>query len=253
VVEPWESFSTGRYVRLAESAIVEIRSRGCVPVISGGTPLYIKALLEGIFDGPPADWPLRERLRAEAQAAGTSALHRRLGEVDPAAAQRIHPNDLRRIVRALEVYEKTGRPISSQQGQFGTADKRHLAVMFGIERDRGELYRRIDERVDRMLTRGLEAEVRHLLALGQPLSREAKQALGYREMIDWIGEGGDFADIVELIKRRTRRFAKRQLTWLRRFEDLRWIRAEADTTPEALAGQIVRLWRAHADGGAGER
>jgi tRNA dimethylallyltransferase len=244
VLEPWESFSVGKYVQLADEAIKDIGGRGHVPIVSGGTPLYIKALVEGLFEGPSADWDLRHRLRAQAEAEGTAALHRRLGKVDPEAAVRIHENDLRRIVRALEVYEKTGEPISAQQQEFGRPEKRYGTLMVGIRRDRGDLYERIERRVDRMVAEGFEAEVRRLVSLERPLSREAKQALGYGEMIQWMRDGGDLDETIELIRRRTRQFAKRQLTWLRRFDDLVWISAGTETGPEEIAEEIVRHWQA---------
>jgi len=246
VVEPWESYSAARWAEAAEAALADIAARGRMPIVSGGTVLYLKALLFGLFEGPSADLSLRAALQAEAERTGTPALHERLRGVDPAAAAKIHPNDLRRIVRALEVHQLTGRPISEQQQQFGTV-RSHLApLVVSLRRTRDDLVRRIDERVDRMVAAGLEAEVRRLLEEPRGLSREAAQAVGYREMIDLIEGRLAAGEAVALLKRNTAQFAKRQMTHLRSLEDRTWVDVGPHEPAEETAARIEALWREHA-------
>jgi len=236
VLEPSESFSVARYVEAAEAAVAEIAGRGRVPLFVGGTALYLKALVAGLFEGPSADWTLRTQLRRIAAERGSLHLHERLRTIDPAAAARIHPNDLRRIIRALEVYEKTGTPISELQRQWA-AENPHPPPIFGIARDRADLYDRINRRVDQMMEEGFLDEVRRLL--GRRPGREATQALGYRELIAHLdGEIESLEEAVELIKRNTRRFAKRQLTWFRAFPEITWIQVGPGDTAESVARRI---------------
>ena len=243
VVYPWESFSAGRWCDLAEPAVRAVAARGAVPIVSGGTVLYLKALLYGLFDGPPADTTIRRRLKAEAERTGASALHARLAEVDARAAERIHPNDLRRIVRALEVHEITGRPISALQGQFGRVRPGLAPVVVAVRRTREDLRGRIDERVDRMMASGLEAEVRGLLASRRGVSREAGRAVGYREMIDLVEGRLTRETAVEAIRKNTRTFARRQMTHLRSLEPRQWLDVAPHEPPEEAAVRIVGLWR----------
>jgi len=236
ILDPSESFSVARYVNLACAAVRDIAARGRVPLFVGGTALYLKSLTAGIFEGPPADWELRTRLRAIAADKGSPFLHDRLRGVDPDAADRIHPNDLRRIIRALEVFEKTGLPISQLQQQWREGRDEDPPI-FGIDRERDDLYERINTRVDRMMSEGFLEEVQGLHDRG--LGREASQAMCYRELIAHLsGEITDLDEAVELIKRNTRRFAKRQLTWFRGFPEIVWIHAGPDDTPEEIAGRI---------------
>ena len=239
LVEPGEAFDTGRYVAEAERAIADIVGRGRIPLFVGGTALYLKALTEGFFDGPQANWELRNRLKAEADEHGSPALHDRLRTVDPAAAVRIHPNDLRRIVRALEVHETTGHPISEQQTQFGSPSPRYDCVLAGIRRDRAELYERINQRVDAMLDAGLMEEVRALLGGPQGVSHAASQFVGYAEAIAHLRGECPLDEARERIKTRSRQFAKRQLTWFRSFGQIRWVDAEAASSAEELAAKVI--------------
>ena len=245
VADPRESFSAARWVELADAALAEIAGRGRVPIVSGGTLLYLKALLYGLFDGPGADAGVRARLRAEAVSAGSAALHERLARVDLAAAQRIHPNDLRRVVRALEVHELTGRPISEQQAQFGRVRPGLDPLLVALRRTRDDLHRRIEQRVDRMVAGGLEAEVRRLLALPGGLSREAAQAVGYREMIDLIQGRLSPGEAVERTARSTRTFARRQMTHLRSLQGLVWLDVAPHEPADETAERLVRLWDGH--------
>lgn len=249
VVDPWESFSAARWVELAEPAIRDIIARGRVPIVSGGTVLYLKALLFGLFEGPGADPEIRSRLKAEADTTGTAALHRRLGEIDPIAAQRIHPNDLRRIVRALEVYQVTGRPISEQQQQFDRLRPEMQPLVVALRRPRDDLNRRIDERVERMMAAGLEDEVRRLLGHPKGLSREASRAVGYSELIDFVAGRLPGGQVIERIKKNTRTFARRQMTHLRSLTFVQWIDLSPHERPEDVAGRIVARWRSRPPGG----
>jgi len=241
VVEPSEEFSVARYVDLAEKAIAAIHSRGKPILVVGGTSLYIKALTEGLFEGPGARPELRAELHQLAEKEGTYCLHRRLQEVDPRAASRIHANDLRRLVRALEVYQVTGRPISDLQAQWDQGRGKYECLLVGVRREKEDLSRRINERVRRMMAEGFVDEVRSLLAEPQPLSRGARQALGYAELIACLEGKCSLAEAVELIKINTRQFAKAQRTWFKRFRSTQWLDVTADDTAGQLADKLLTL------------
>lgn len=235
VVEPSEEFSVAQYVKLAEEAIADIRARDKPVFVVGGTPLYIKALSEGLFEGPGADPAIRARLQKIAVEQGLAELYCRLRSIDPTAAERIHPNDLRRIVRALEVHELTGRPISDLQTQWDRQKPRYQCWYIGLRRQREDQNRRTNERVKRMIEAGLVEEVKALLAEPLPLSTAARQALGYAEIIQHLEGRASLAEAVEMIKINTRRFAKAQRTWFRRFLATEWI----DLEPEATAAEVA--------------
>jgi tRNA dimethylallyltransferase len=235
IVEPGEPFSVARYVEHADRAIARIASGGGVVLAVGGTALYVKALSEGLFEGPGADPAIRNRLKARAAEEGLAALHGELTRVDPEAAGRIHPNDEKRIIRALEVHEQTGRPISRLQRQWDRSRSRYDCVFIGLRRSRDDLHRRINARVRRMIDRGLADEVAALLAEPAGLSRQAAQALGYAEMIRHVRGLCSLEEAAEQIKINTRQFAKRQRTWFRRFRQTHWIEAAVDSRVEAIA------------------
>jgi tRNA dimethylallyltransferase len=224
VLEPWESASVAWWLEQARQACTDIRQRGRRPLFVGGTPLYLKALLYGLFAGPPADLALRQRLEEEAGRAGGGALHARLAAVDPASAARLHPNDLRRVIRALEVWELTGKPLSAWQTQWRTerpGPEDEMPRVVWLDVPRAELYRRIDARVVQMVEAGLVEETRRLVQLGRPLSREARQAVGYREMFAYLEGRVGLEEAIGQIQQRTRQLAKRQLTWLRQLKAAR--------------------------------
>ncbi|MFP4056534.1 MAG: tRNA (adenosine(37)-N6)-dimethylallyltransferase MiaA [Candidatus Brocadiia bacterium] len=239
LVEPHEAFSTGRYVEVAEAAIVEVRARGKRPLFVGGTALYLKALTEGFFEAPAADWELRNRLKAEAVAHSSAALHERLRGLDPAAAERIHPHDLRRIVRALEVYHLTGRPISEQQRRSTRPPPGRECLLAGLWWGREALHERIDRRVDAMFEAGLVDEVRRLLADPRGISHAASQFVGYREVIAALQGEHSLEEARRRTKTRTHRFARRQLTWFRKFPHIRWVEASAYSTTVDLADALA--------------
>jgi tRNA dimethylallyltransferase len=215
-LDPWQSASVAWWLERAAECCGEIETCGKRVLFVGGTALYLKALLCGLFDGPPADKSLRRNLAAEAAQYGPQALHTRLGAIDPATAARLHPNDLRRVTRALEVWELTGRPISVWQTQWERDISPPEPRAFWLDLPRAELYARIDARVQRMIAGGWIEEALGLRQLPQPLSREASQALGYREVFAHLDGQASLDETIRLIQTRSRNFAKRQLTWFRR-------------------------------------
>ena len=239
VAAPHEHFSTALYVAGAERAIEEITSRGAVPLFAGGTALYLKAMTEGLFEGPSADPELRAELRAEATEHGTAHLHQRLADVDPDAAAKIHPNDMRRIERAIEVYEKTGTPISKLQTQFGRASAKYDAVIMGLRREKADLRERIERRVDAMMVAGLLEEVRRLASAPDPLGKAASQSVGYKEMLAHLNGDCGLEEAVELLNIHTRQLAKAQMTWFKRMENIKWFDVAADETAEHVAERLA--------------
>jgi tRNA dimethylallyltransferase len=223
IVDPSENYTVADFQKDAFAAIRDISGRGKLPMLVGGTGLYIRAVVRGFAFSPAAeDEKLRRKLYNEAKLLGPRALHERLSAVDPLAAQNIHPNDLRRIIRALEVHELTRRPISEQVQQTPVKPV-FDTVQFCLTRPRKQLYERIEKRVDKMLADGFLTEVRKLLAQGISPRAKAMQSLGYRQLVSYLEGKITLAEAVELIKGDTRRFAKRQLTWFRREPDLIWI------------------------------
>jgi tRNA dimethylallyltransferase len=237
VVDPHEEYSVAQYVAAAEHAVSEIVARRRVPLFVGGTPLYLKALLRGIFAGPPADWDLRNRLQELAEHEGDQSLHRRLAAVDPASARRLHTRDRRRIIRALEVFEKTGESITDLQRQFERARPAEACRVFMLEWPREQLVQRIDVRVEAMFAAGLAVEARRLLAGPAPPGRTASQAVGYREVFAHLRGDRGLSETINLVKLRTRQFAKRQMTWFRSFSEVR--RVPADESGEEIARRIA--------------
>jgi tRNA dimethylallyltransferase len=238
IVDPWEDFSVAQYLALADDAIRQIRSRGREPLFVGGTPLYLKTLLRGLFSGPDADWAYRNQLEAVALRDGTSELHRRLSVIDPVAANRLHPNDKRRLIRALEVHHRIGRPISEQQRQFSGPPTANQRAVWVLDWPRAQLHDRIDRRVEGMFAAGLVDEVRALLAADRPFSRTAQQALGYREVIEHLAGKTDLPTTIDLVKLHTRQFAKRQLTWFRSLAECRWIQVAEPLNASEIAERI---------------
>jgi tRNA dimethylallyltransferase len=235
---PDEPLNAARFARLAWSCIHTIEARRKLPLVVGGSGLYIRALTDGLFAGPEANPRLRLALEAEAHSLGLQALHDRLVAVDPAAASRIHRHDRVRIIRALEIYTLTGRPISHWQCQWQNPVRSRAFVLIGLTRDREDLRRRIAARTEAMLQMGLEAEVRRVLALGYPPTVPTLQSVGYGEIIGYLDGRWDLAQARELIERHTWRLAKRQLTWFRHMTGIHWITLTG--TPESAAIQRVQ-------------
>jgi tRNA dimethylallyltransferase len=222
VADPDERYSAARFQTEADRAIEEIQRRGKNVLVVAGTGLYLRALTRGLFRGPAEDPNLRERLRRDVDARGSEALHERLAEVDPGAARRIHPRDAFRIVRAMEVYLGTGVPISRHQENHGFARERYRTLHLGLHVERPVLCGRIDARVEEMMARGLLDEVRGLMARGYSLDLPSMGSLGYRHMGQHLTGEVTLEEAVLLMKRDTRRFARRQMTWFRSMEAVRW-------------------------------
>ncbi|GAB4150636.1 MAG: tRNA (adenosine(37)-N6)-dimethylallyltransferase MiaA [Planctomycetota bacterium] len=234
IVEPTESFSVADWASLAERISDEMLDRGASPLFVGGTALYYKALTEGIFKGPGSDPGIRKRLREEAAEIGVAALHERLKAVDPLSASRILPGDLRRIERALEVFALTGRPISSFQRQFGTKRTDRRFILLGLLPDRQLCYELCDKRVDRMLEAGLLREARALFERYPVLGPTASQAVGYKEFYRYFRGETDLNEAVEMVKKNTRHFARRQYMWFRKFNEVTWVPVAYGDTADSL-------------------
>lgn len=219
LVNPHEDFSVAEYCETALKSAQEVLSRGRVPLFTGGTGLYLRALLRGVFDGPPADWELRHEFQNLLQQKGAEVLHDQLRQVDAALAARLHPNDHRRIIRALEVHRLTGNPLSELQANVPRPMNERPTVVLWLEPPRDWLRSRIDVRVDGMMNAGLLEETQRLLAMDPPPGRTARQALGYRELIAHLEDGEPLQECVDLIRLRTKQFAKRQHTWFRNLEE----------------------------------
>lgn len=239
IVDPSAEFSVAQYVDAATKTVDEIRSRGKTPLFVGGTPLYLKSLLRGLFDGPPADWQLRQEIEKELEHVGQEALYDRLKQVDPVAASHIHPHDTRRLIRALEVFRATGQPISHQQLEFEDGRPAEECRVFVLRRQREELHARIEGRVEAMAECGLVDEVRNLTASGHELGRTARQAVGYREALGFLAGEYDHKEMINRITYRTRRFAKRQGTWFRSLSECRFVDIAGEVDAEATAEQIA--------------
>lgn len=245
VADPARPFSVGEYERLAQAAIEEILSRGRCALIVGGSGLYVRAALDGLSeDAPPENAALRRSLLAEARERGREAVHARLAQVDPVSAERIHPNNLKRVIRALEIYEATGLPASVVFERDSERPPRWPnARQFGLTMSRAALYNRIEERVDAMLSSGLLAEARRLVERGLDPSLPSMQGLGYKEIAACIRGECSLDEAVELLKKNTRRFAKRQLTWFRSDSRIRWIDVEGKSAEEVsslIKGELAR-------------
>ncbi len=240
IAEPTQPYSVGDYYRDARSAIDAILSAGSTPIVVGGTGLYIRALMRGLFHGPPADVEVRERLLRREADGGDGTLYAELCRLDPEAAIKIHPNDLRRTVRALEVISLRDRKISDLQREHSFQDRRHVFRLLFLVRSRNELYARIERRVERMFASGLVEEVRGLIAGGCSAGLVSMQALGYKHVIDMLEGRTTRAETVELLKRDTKRFAKRQFTWFRREPDAVWVDITGLETPEEIAVRIKK-------------
>lgn len=239
VADPCEAYSAARFVADARP-ILESHLHDARPIILvGGTILYLRALLEGLFEGPSANPEIRAALEAEAAARGVPALHARLQTIDPVAASRIHPNDLRRIVRALEVWQLTGSPISRLQTQWNRDHPAIKGIFLGVHRDKEVLNRRINARVRQMIAAGLVDEVRRLAADPRGLSKEAASGVGYRQLLDHFAGRYTLDDAIEEIKISTRHLAKLQRTWLKRFRNVAWLPAAEDQPASALVDQVL--------------
>jgi len=241
VVEPSDSFNVGAFIDAASDAMEQINSRGRKIVAVGGTALYIKSLLYGLFDGAGTDEQIRTELRARAEAEGLAKLHRELTKIDPAAAERINPNDAKRIVRALEVYQLTGKPISSFQKQWEQHQMKNDWTIIGLRREKADASSRINRRVKKMIDAGLADEVKSLLDEEKPLGKQARCAIGYAEIIEYLSGQTSLEDAIESIKINSRRLAKGQRTWFKTFQNVHWLDIAEDETPDQILDRTKRL------------
>lgn len=241
ILYPDEEFSAALYREAAQGAIAGVEARGTRAMVVGGTGLYIKALTSGLIKGGEADPTIRQRLQEEAQAGGREQLYQRLKDADPATAERLHPHDTYRVIRALEVYERTGRPISTLRKKHLFKEGPYQCLKIGLQVEREELYDRIDARVDEMIKQGLKEEVVCILEMGYAPSLKALQSLGYKQIIHHLQGAYDLAEAVRLIKRDTRRYARRQLTWFKGDSEIRWIEFPKDRS--VVKDMIAGFWR----------
>jgi tRNA dimethylallyltransferase len=222
IVDPDEEFSVADYQRLAQGVIKEIWKRNKLPILAGGTGFYINAVIDNYnFSSTAVNWEFRQRMQQLGEKYGGGYLLEKLRLADPVTAERLHPHDLRRIIRALEVYEFTGRPLSQWEREQDQ-DSPYLLHMVGLTMERASLYAVINERVEEMIARGLIDEVRALLARGYSPDLNSMQGLGYKEIIPYLEGKVSLKEAVEILQRNTRRFAKRQLTWFRRDRRINW-------------------------------
>jgi tRNA dimethylallyltransferase len=229
IVDPDENYDAVQFSKQARDRVTGLISRGSIPFIVGGTGLYIKALLHGLFQSEPVDSEIRKRLKQEAEENSNGFLFERLKKVDPAAADRIHPNDSYRILRALETIESSGKTISEYHQSHGFADDPFTAIKIGLQMDRHNLYGRIDKRVDLMLEAGLVDEVKKLLVMGYSAELKSMQSIGYRHVVGFLEGSLPWDECLRTFKRDTRRYAKRQLTWFGADRDIIW-QAPADVS-----------------------
>ena len=240
VVEPSEPFSVARFLELAQVTIDDIKKRNKPIVAVGGTALYIKSLLYGLFEGPGADEQLREELKTQAQAEGLDKLYEQLKTIDPATAAKISANDPRRIIRALEVYKLTNKPISAFQQQWDANTSQDWSII-GLRREKTEESKRINARVKKMIDAGLVDEVKQLLAEPIPLSKQARSAIGYAEIIEHLSGKITLDGTIELIKKNTRKLAKAQRTWFKTFKNVRSLDLAPDETPDQTLARTQRI------------
>ncbi|MCJ7642540.1 MAG: tRNA (adenosine(37)-N6)-dimethylallyltransferase MiaA [Desulfobacterales bacterium] len=227
-VTPDQPFHAGLYRALGRKTIDQLFKEGKPIWVVGGTGLYIRALIQGLFTSPKIDPGIREKLKREAQEGSAGALHQRLREVDPATADRLHPHDLFRIIRALEIFDATGVPISFYRDQHRFGERPYRTLKIGLEIERQSLYHRIDQRVDRMIEQGLLQEVRNLLAMGYSPQLKPMQSLGYKQVIQYLTKKIGWEEAITQIKRDTRHYAKRQWTWFKADPEIQWRDASVD-------------------------
>jgi tRNA dimethylallyltransferase len=239
LVDPNESFNAGLYRRQALDEIERVYRDRRLPLVVGGTGLYVRTLLKGLCDAPPADSTVRATLRQEAKDQGHDRLYARLVEVDPVAAARLHPRDESKVIRALEVYQLSGRRMSAFQEEHRFAERPFSALIIGLNRDRAALYRRIEERIDWQLSHGLIEETKQLLAQGYQRDSAAMKGLGYRQVAGHLAGEYDVGEMVLRFKRDTRHFSKRQMTWFRKEPGIQWLTIEESESVQHTATQVI--------------
>lgn len=244
VLDPREEFHVARFQQMAKEAMDEIYRNGQLPIVVGGTGFYIQALLKDIdFDESSGELPCRKELEETARREGGAVLYERLKQVDPESAEAIHPNNVKRVIRALEFYQETGQPISLHNREQKEKQPPYTYAYFVLNDDRARLYERIDRRVDRMVEQGLVEEVRWLKEHGYDRSLVSMQGLGYKELFPYLDGTCSLEEAVEIIKRDTRHFAKRQITWFKREPDVIWLnQQEFGYDKEKILKRMLELW-----------
>jgi len=241
LVNPDQSFNVGDFRVHAIQEISRLHRQGLLPLIVGGTGLYIRALLRGLCPGPPANWSIRQALTQEATERGWPFLHEKLQQVDPDLAQRLHPNDQPKVLRALEVYETLGIPFSQVQQQHQFQESPYPFLLIGLTMERQTLYHRIETRVEREIEKGLVQETQRLLQQGYARTLGSMKGLGYRQFSGYLEGEYSYEEAVRLLKRDTRHFAKRQMTWFRKEPGIQWITLEEADFPTQAAKRIVQM------------
>ncbi len=241
ILDPLEDYNAGIYSEQAQRCIEELFGKGIQPILVGGTGLYVQGVIDGFFNGPGKDDDIRRQLEEEAAEEGAEKLFLRLMQVDPATASGLDPTKIRRIIRALEVYIKTGKTLSEHHAEQDSKPS-YGVMQIGLNWERKILYERINRRVDIMLEKGLIEEAKGLLQRGLPRTANALNTVGYKEVFDFLDGTTGIKTMTELIKRNSRRFAKRQMTWFRADERIHWMQADTATNWEALVDEIVKLF-----------
>jgi len=226
IVEPNQHFDAAKFSDLSHGIISKLNKEGKLSVVAGGTGLYIKALVYGLFQSEKVFPGIKKRLQDEASIYGASFLHKRLKNIDPETAKKLHQNDTSRIIRAIEVFEGTGKRISEQQRKHGFAEKQFRVLSIGLNMERDKLYRRINRRVDQMIELGFIKEIKSLLAMGFAENLQSMQSIGYRHLVNFLKKNSSWEETLETFKRDTRRYAKRQLTWFNADPKIQWLEPE---------------------------
>ena len=239
LVEPDQPFNVGEYRRLALAEIARLHQKGRIPLVVGGTGLYIRALVRGLWDGPSADRTYRCRLEDDARLSGPNALHKRLAEVDPVLAKCLHPHDQVKIIRGLEVHHLLGRPLSELHRQHGFRESPFSTLLIGLTRDRNSLYRAVEARVDLQLDKGLLRETQEMLNRGYSREHGSMKGLGYRQMAEYLAGEYSYEEAVRRLKRDTRHFAKRQMTWFRKEPGIQWLFIEEGESVHKTAAHVL--------------
>jgi tRNA dimethylallyltransferase len=236
ILSPSQSFSAGLFKKKATDTIDSLHRKNKIPIIVGGTGLYMRTLTRGLFDGPEADWTLREKLGREEQRLGKGHLYERLKKIDPESAKKVNQNDARRIIRALEVSLTSGKTITESRKTSTIPGKYHF-IKIGLFRDRKELYALIEQRVDTMIKQGLLRETEQLLTMSP--ARTPLQALGYKEMLLSINESISLEDAVRLLKKRTKMFAKRQIAWFKKEPGIHWVNISGIMSEDKILTRVI--------------
>ena len=238
IVDPDEPFSAGDWTACASKAVNDIHARGKLPILSGGTGFYLKAFMEGLSEGISSDPYIREQLERELDASGGAAMHRKLGEIDPVRAAELHENDTVRILRALEIWQVTGKTFTEMRNFPKITGGEYGYFYLGVTRNRTELYRTIDIRAEKMMSAGLLNEIKSVLGRGYTRDLTSLDTVGYKEWFSYLDGERSYESCFELMKRNTRRYAKRQLTWFRAQPGIRWIDAEKPDEMELMLNDI---------------